>query len=928
MVYLNRFLMVLIVMLVIPMSAYAQTTGSDPANVNESDEAAQKDPALADDSLGGLMPEDDSVGPTGLVDELKQSHIELSGIMSFHAEGEYNVAEDLVFTMTYVDPEAEELVVFLDPILLSLGLEHDDSDIQGLVSERVPTTLVYGVFQDESHGGSSISLINAWIQLYNSRCDSPSDSSLCTALTYSLRDKNHYVLDATNSWIPPTGSYNPVYVNYTRSVIFEDFFEGNMSAWTQTGDENFEIKVSDESSAYPADWPADNMVAESEDCDDVCSMNLANNIDLSPYASAVLEFDRFVSAEIDSGEGLKVELYDGTSWTTVLEWGKDSGDNDGVWHHVSYDLDDYMVDDFDLKITAESSRRGEHVAIDNVQVLLNTNLIHVDTFESGMGGWTRTSDSDGSFYSRISHESDEYPSSWHPNNRVAESDNCDTYCKAELRNSINMTSYGAATLEFDRFVDATFDTGEYLRIQLYNGTWNTAFEWRGNTGADDSEWHHETFDLSDYLVDDFKIRIIAKSSSSSEEAAVDNIKITEGVVPRATVGALYNHFEYSIGWNQTGNTNFTSKISDVSSHYPGHWRSDNRVAESENCDYICSMEAVGIDLTGYDSAILSLDRFLSTYVDRGEYLRVELYNGTWNTALEWRGGSGDDDSTWHKELFTLDDYMVEDFGIRVTARSDQSNEHMSIDNVEIFTLLNGNYSLIPPSAGATEYYGGNEFHLNSHDVTGEFFGLSTVTIGATSDGLRGLVVSGHGIELRSFDRIFGNYSLNASSQGNTDLITPRQLPVKYGSNIDAGFIPMIQSDVRIDNRVQYLNGTILDVTDGSVSSLDILDRVSIFGARTNDSGPLLYKNVTMHDTDTGLFFPNMALARYDSTDGDSGAPIIYHNSTGSEIVGSHKGKICKFEPSTVGVVDVCNSFPDYYKVFSAWENVKRALHLD
>lgn len=84
----------------------------------------------------------------------------------------------------------------------------------------------------------------------------------------------------------------------------------------------------------------------------------------------------------------------------------------------------------------------------------------------------------------------------------------------------------------------------------------------------------------------------------------------------------------------------------------------------------------------------------------------------------------------------------------------------------------------------------------------------------------------------------------------------------------------------------------------------------------------------MHDTDTGLFFPNMALARYDNADGDSGAPIICHNSTGSEIVGSHKGKICKFEPSPAGVVDVCNSFPAHYKVFSAWENVKHALNLD
>lgn len=921
----TKLLIVSIAMLIIPMSAYAQTTGYDSTNVNGSDRIG---PAATDDPLGSLMPEDDYVGSTGRVNELEQSRIELSGIMSFHAEGEYHVAEDLVFAMTYVDTEAEKLVVFLDPILLSLDLEYDEADIHELLGEQVPIALKYGTFKEESHDDSSVSLINAWIQLYNSRCDSPSDSSLCTALTHNIRDRNHYTLDATNSWIPPTGSYNPIYINYTSSVIFEDFFEGNLSAWSQTGDKPFKIKVSDESSTYPTNWRADNTVAESENCDDTCSMNLAHSIDLSSYASATLEFDRFASTALDAGEGLKVELYDGTSWTKVLEWSKNSGDADSTWRHVSYDLGDYLVDGFDLRITAESSRNNEHVAIDNVQIFVNPNLIYMDTFESGISDWVHTTDSNRNFYSRISHESDEYPSGWLPSNKVAESDNCDYYCRMELRDSINMTSYDAATLEFDRFVDASFDTGEYLRIQLYNGTWNTAFEWKGNTGDDDSEWHHEVLDLSDYLVDDFKIKVIARSTSSSEEAAIDNVKITEGVVPRATIGAIYDNFEQGMSWTQTGNTNFVSKVSDVSSSYPDHWRSTNKVAESENCDYRCSMEYTGINLANYSSAILSLDRFLSANVDSNEYLRVELYNGTWNAAFEWSGRHGDDDSTWHKELFVLDDYLVEDFGIRVTARSDQSNEHMSIDNFEIFTLLNGNYSLIPPAADADEYYGGNELIVRTNNVTHTFSGSSTITIGAVSDGLRGIVVSGHSIELQDLDSIFDHYSLRSSSQGITELVTPRQLPVAYGSNVDAGFIPIIQSDVRVESQVQYNNGTVLSVTGGSVSPLAILDRVDIFGVRTNDDGQLLYKNVTIHEHLRGVFFPNMALASYSSAPGDSGAPIIYHNDTRHEIVGVHMGVICEFGPLTGDEINVCERNPNYFKVFSPWENVQRALNLD
>jgi len=38
-------------------------------------------------------------------------------------------------------------------------------------------------------------------------------------------------------------------------------------------------------------------------------------------------------------------------------------------------------------------------------------------------------------------------------------------------------------------------------------------------------WHHESYSLSSYLVRDFKVRFVAKMSSSGEEAAVDNVEV-------------------------------------------------------------------------------------------------------------------------------------------------------------------------------------------------------------------------------------------------------------------------------------------------------------------------------------------------------------------------------------------------------------------
>ena len=78
----------------------------------------------------------------------------------------------------------------------------------------------------------------------------------------------------------------------------------------------------------------------------------------------------------------------------------------------------------------------------------------------------------------------------------------------------------------------------------------------------------------------------------------------------------------------------------------------------------------------------------------------------------------------------------------------------------------------------------------------------------------------------------------------------------------------------------------------------------------------------------------MGIAIYPSVSGDSGSPIIHHNTIDANLVGIHRGGTCIFDAASEGqplinVTDTSLCVVDnyYYKVFSAWENVKEALSL-
>ena len=318
----------------------------------------------------------------------------------------------------------------------------------------------------------------------------------------------------------------------------------------------------------------------------------------------------------------------------------------------------------------------------------NHQSVFSEDFESSLSKWIETGEGDWRSSNSQNHGIPITPGHG-PSNLVLHSDNCDTSCTLTLNDSIDLTKYSVATLSFWRFVDSGLDTGEYLKVELYDGSrWSTIYNWSHGNG-DDNRWNAESYDLASYLdASNFNIRLVTKQSTSSEDVQVDDIVIntTTSSTPPPTMtrpSTISEDFESNLdGWMQSGNADWTTRSPTTT--VPGS-SSGNKVAYSTNCRTLCTMTLSPVDLSSRTSGYLILDRFVSNSLDSGEYLKVELYNGSsWTTVFDWQASAGADDSTWRTESYRLNSsHLTSEVQLRITARSSSSSEVVMVDNISI-----------------------------------------------------------------------------------------------------------------------------------------------------------------------------------------------------------------------------------------------------
>ena len=335
----------------------------------------------------------------------------------------------------------------------------------------------------------------------------------------------------------------------TRDVLlFDDFRARTLAMWTETGQSEWSKSAPEIHSVTPApDHDRFDGALHADECTSDCILTLRNSLDLSNYRLVDLTFWRYVDSTLSGSDYLKIEAYDGSSWNTIYHWSSVLGGNDGVWHRESYDLSAYIgTTDFKIKLTTRVDSSQDDVLLDDISIvaigggeatvtppitmppvtpppppsLSQTPLS--DDFESGLTLWTQSGDSD--WTARAPTES--IPNS-PPGNNVAHSSNCDTTCIMQLASPIDMSGFSSATLDMWRFVDRNVDSGEYLRVETYDGSsWSTAFDWSAADREDDDVWHQETYNIpAGDLVSGFNIRITAASTTTSEVIMVDDIVI-------------------------------------------------------------------------------------------------------------------------------------------------------------------------------------------------------------------------------------------------------------------------------------------------------------------------------------------------------------------------------------------------------------------
>ena len=282
------------------------------------------------------------IGPITNIDDLNRGHSIITQLMTDHADGNFERFEDQVINLAFVDPDNGTLVVGFDPIMHVLDIKRDT----GNLLDGIPTDIVYSIHELLSDNTNST---QKYIDLYNHRCTN-SLSILCEKLAYQLN------IDQTQD-IPPLPD---------DPTIFKDNFQNNLKKWTKSGDKDFRLKVSDESSRYPPEWSSNNKVLESDDCTDICMISLKKPLDLTKYINVTMKFNYYVDQSARDDQYLHVDFYNGTNWNTVLKYNGTMNNN--LWNdqYGIFQTSHYYVSDFNIRFVANTTSDNE-VAIDNLE---------------------------------------------------------------------------------------------------------------------------------------------------------------------------------------------------------------------------------------------------------------------------------------------------------------------------------------------------------------------------------------------------------------------------------------------------------------------------------------------------------------------------------------------------------------------------------
>jgi len=643
--------------------------------------------------------------------------------------------------------------------------------------------------------------------------------------------------------------------------VFSDDFE-NLDKWTESPSSSRWRAGYLDDSVYIDPGDTTNKVAEADGRCNACVMTIKDKLDLSSYSSATLEFHRYVDSDLDSDEYLKVEIRkSGGSWTQIYKWTHSDGD-DSTWHKETYDLASYLASDFEIRFTAKMTLGNEDVGIDNVTVKASSKVtVFEDDFNKNIAKW----DAAGSWYAS-------HLSSF---TKVAKAQGSCIACTLTIKNPIDLSSYSSATLMLDRYVSSHLDSNEYLKVEIRKsgGSWTQIYKWTNSDSA--NSWVQHNYDLADYLASDFEIKFTANMNLATENVGIDNVKITGKLRPSEST-VFSDAFNANIAkWNK----NYGWEAAQLNS--------TTKVATTDGWCSSCTLTIKNpIDLSSYSSATLKFKRYVSSNLDSGEYLKVEIKKsgGSWTQIYKWTHSDGDD-STWHKETYDLADYLDSQFQIRFTGKMSMGNEDVGIDNLVIKGGTGTNPAPVIQcdelEAETGPYQGGDRVRIRDA-VNPIEHSCATITLGGItlSDGTKGFITSGHGVNFETGDRTAHDWDVNpvgplgkVISTADTNALRSDTAFVEYTKSCTDsiygvcwkyGYDAPIEANKIEGNSTYTVTGSYDGITGTSVR---------VAGTMTGETSHTLNDKLYNRVLDGDTYLEMRLLTTPNTKKGDSGAPV-------------------------------------------------------